>query len=86
VMESPETAAAMKGFLAREIDVQELLTIYKNTPSPTDVWQTVWAEEFNAWLKKRLPEFLLKDEPVETVIADITAQVNGLNKKYKIKG
>jgi len=86
VMESSETAATMKGLLARESDVQELLTVYKNTGAPNDVWQTVWAEEFNAWLKERLPNFLLKDETVESVIADITTQVNGLNKKYKVKG
>jgi len=85
VMESAETKAAMSKFLAREGDAEELLEVYKQTPSPTDLWMTVFAEEFNSWIKKRLPTFLLNDEPVETVIKDITDQILSFNKKYKIK-
>lgn len=85
VMESPETKAAMDRQLARKGDTEEMLTLYHNTPAPTDIWLTVYAEEFNAWLRKRLSEFLLKDHSVEQVVADIGTQVNNLNKKYKIK-
>lgn len=85
VMESPETKASMDAKLARKGDTEELLEIYKSTKAPTDVWLTVYAEEFNAWLRKRLSDFVLNDQPVDGVIADITKQVNSLNKKYKIK-
>jgi hypothetical protein len=83
-MESPETQASLKGFLSRESDVKELLDLYAQTEAPNDVWQVVWAEELNAWLRKRLADFLLKDDSVATVIADISAEVVSLNKKYKI--
>ena len=84
VMESAETKESLKGFLSRESDVKELLDLYAQTEAPNDVWQVVWAEELNAWLRKRLADFLLKDDSVETVIADISAEITTLNKKYKI--
>jgi ABC-type glycerol-3-phosphate transport system substrate-binding protein len=84
VMESSETVEVLKRVLARESDAAELLTLYGKTTAPNDVWQVVWAEEFMAWLHKRLPEFLLNDESVDSMIADITSQVEGLNKKYNI--
>jgi len=84
VMESDETKALMTKFLARPADVEEILEVYRRTPSPTDVWMTVYAEEFNSWLKKRLPNFLLNDDSVETVVQEIADQINAMNKKYKI--
>lgn len=85
VMESAETATALKGFLARDNDVKELLTIYTKAQAPNDVWQVVWAEEFNSWLRKRLADFLLKNQPVANVVADMTTQITSLNRKYRIK-
>jgi ABC-type glycerol-3-phosphate transport system substrate-binding protein len=84
VMESSETKEALKGFLARESDVKELLDLYAQTDAPNDVWQVVWAEELNSWLRKRLADFLLNDQSVETVIGEMSAQIVSLNKKYKI--
>ncbi len=48
VMESKDTAESLKGFLARESDVKELLDLYAQTAAPNDVWKVVWAEELNS--------------------------------------
>jgi multiple sugar transport system substrate-binding protein len=84
VMESKDTAESLKGFLARESDVKELLDLYAQTAAPNDVWKVVWAEELNSWLRKRLADFLLKDDSVETVIGELGAEIVSLNKKYKL--
>jgi multiple sugar transport system substrate-binding protein len=83
-MESKDTAESLKGFLARESDVKELLDLYAQTAAPNDVWKVVWAEELNSWLRKRLADFLLKDDSVETVIGELGAEIVSLNKKYKL--
>jgi len=85
VMEAPETKAHMASVLARPEDVDELLTILEHTPAPVDIWGTVFAEEFGAWLRRRLPQFLINDEPTERFIGEIADQVLAMNKKYKIK-
>ncbi|TDM08152.1 MAG: hypothetical protein C4K60_01215 [Ideonella sp. MAG2] len=83
VMEAPATAAAFKKGLARPEDYDALLKVYANSPHP-DVWKMVWAEEFNSYLRARLGRFLLKNEPVEAVIADMNDKINQLNKKHKL--
>ena len=84
VMQSDATAARMKKALARPGDVQVVLDVYANTPYPRGIWNVVWAEEFNSWLKETLPNFLLHDGSIEDVINGAVAKINELNDKYGI--
>lgn len=83
VMENPATEAAYKKNLAKPDDYQALLKVYANTPAP-EFWKTIWAEEFNSFLRQRLGQFLLNDEPSANVIKDMNEKINQLNKKYKL--
>ncbi len=84
VMQSDATAARMKKALARPEDVQVVLDVYANTPYPRGIWNVVWAEEFNSWLKETLPNFLLQDGSIEEVIDGAVGKINDLNDKYGI--
>ena len=81
VMESDESKAAFRQGLASDEDYDRLLTLYANAPHP-HMWKVVWAEEYNAFLRQRLGRFLINDEPVEKVIADLNAEIEKLNKKH----
>ncbi|WP_346309049.1 hypothetical protein, partial [Limnohabitans sp.] len=59
------------------------LEVYSNTPAP-EFWKTIWAEEFNSFLRQRLGRFLLNNEPTSVVIKDLNDKINQLNKKYKL--
>lgn len=83
VMENPATEAAYKKNLAKPDDYQALLKVYANTPAP-EFWKTIWAEEFNSFLRQRLGQFLLNDEPSAQVIKDMNEKIAQLNKKYKL--
>ncbi|MDE2455917.1 MAG: extracellular solute-binding protein [Burkholderiales bacterium] len=83
VMNSPETEAAYKKNLSRPEDYNALLDLYAQSLQP-EVWKTVWAEEFNAFLRQRLGEFLLKNQPVADVIGAMNNKINELNRKYKM--
>lgn len=81
VMESDESKTSFRAGLANDDDYARLLEVYANAPHP-EVWKRVWAEEYNSILRERLGRFLLQDEPVETVIADLTAAIDGFVAKY----
>jgi hypothetical protein len=83
VMESETTKAAFKKNLVADGDFDALLAVYAKAPHP-DTWKTVYAEEYNTYLRNRLGQFLRNDEAVEKVIGDINAQLASLNKKYKL--
>lgn len=83
VMENPATEAAFKKSLVKPGDYQALLEVYSNTPAP-EFWKTIWAEEFNSFLRQRLGRFLLNNEPTSVVIKDLNDKINQLNKKYKL--
>ncbi len=84
VMQSDATAARMKKALARPEDVQVVLDVYAHTPYPRGIWNVVWAEELNSWLKDTLPNFLLQDGAIEDVINGTISKINDLNDKYGI--
>lgn len=84
VMESPETAEIMRSSLARPTDYEVLIDLYKNASYPKGVWNVVWAEEFNSWIKDKLFAFLLNGLKVEDVINEANDKIVSLNKKYKI--
>ena len=83
VMESETTKAAFKKNLVAEGDFDALLAVYSKAPHP-DTWKTIYAEEYNTYLRNRLGQFLRNDESVEKVIGEINAQIASLNKKYKL--
>jgi multiple sugar transport system substrate-binding protein len=84
VMESPAAAERMKTALARESDIAEVLKIYENTPYPKGIWNVVWAEELNSWLKENLQNFLLQDGDIVAMIDGTNAKITELNEKYGI--
>ena len=75
--------AAFKKNLVADGDFDALLAVYAKAPHP-DTWKTVYAEEYNTYLRNRHGQFLRNDEAVEKVIGDINAQLASLNKKYKL--
>ena len=83
VMESETTKAAFKKNLVADGDFDALLAVYSEAPHP-DTWKTIYAEEYNTYLRNRLGQFLRNDESVEKVIGEINAQIASLNKKYKL--
>ena len=83
VMENDTTKAAFKKNLVAEEDFDALLKVYSNAPHP-DTWKTIYAEEYNTYLRNRLGQFLRNDEAVDKVIGEINAQIALLNKKYKL--
>jgi multiple sugar transport system substrate-binding protein len=82
VMESPATAERMKKALARSEDVQAVLDVYKATPYPKGIWNVVWAEELNSWLKETLANFLLNNGDIGEVIDGANGKITELNEKY----
>ena len=82
VMESPATAERMRKALARPEDVQAVLDVYKATPYPKGIWNVVWAEEFNSWLKETLANFLLNNGDIGEVIDGANGKIAELNEKY----
>ncbi len=83
VMESEESKAAFESALAFEGDYERMLALYNAAPYPP-VWKMVWAEEYNSFLRLRLGQFLSNDENVEDFIAELNAEIDKLNKKYKV--
>lgn len=84
VMEGPEAAEVIRASLARPEDYEKLLELYAATPYPRGLWNVVWAEEFNAWLKEKLFAFLQQDLATADVITEANDKITQLNKKYKI--
>ena len=85
VMESEASREAMEGFLGSEGMVQSLLDLYAHTPHPNGVWNVVWSEELNSYLRKVLGNFLLKDQPVADVVNGVSREIARLNEKYDIQ-
>jgi len=84
VMEGPEAVASIKSALVRPSDYDKLIDLYQRTPYPKGIWNVVWAEEFNSWLKETLFAFLLKDLKIDDVIKAANDKIDQLNAKYKI--
>ena len=82
VMESAATAERMKGALAREQDIDAVLGVYAATPYPKGIWNVVWSEEFNSWLRDELQEFLLRDGDIATMLTAINDRIDQLNSQY----
>ena len=81
VMESDESKASFRKGLANDADYDRLLTLYANAPHP-HMWKVVWAEEYNSYLRQRLGRFLINDEPVDAVIADLNEKISDLNRRH----
>jgi multiple sugar transport system substrate-binding protein len=75
----------MKGFLGSEGMVDGLLALYARTPHPNGIWNVVWSEELNSYLRKVLGNFLLKDQPVADVVNGLSREITRLNEKYGIR-
>lgn len=84
VMESDATAARMEQALARPEDISAVLEVYAATPYPKGIWNVVWSEEFNSWLRDELQEFLLNDGDIGAMLTAINEQIDELNSKYGI--
>ncbi|MGE3831945.1 MAG: ABC transporter substrate-binding protein [Parvibaculaceae bacterium] len=84
VMESDEARAAVSSSLMRPEDYDRVLEIYSKTPYPKGIWNVVWSEEFNFWLREKLFAFLQQDLDAESVINDANAKITELNERYKI--
>jgi multiple sugar transport system substrate-binding protein len=85
VMEGEEAAKLIQSSLARPEDYEKLLELYAATPYPKGLWNVVWAEEFNAWLKEKLFAFLQQDLATTDVITEANDKITQLNKKYKLQ-
>ena len=84
VMEGKEAAATIRGALVRPDDYEKLLDVYAHTPYPKGIWNVVWAEEYNAWIKAKLFEYLLQNTDAKDVITQANDKITALNKKYHI--
>ncbi len=84
VMESEATAERMKAALARPEDVQTVLDVYAATPYPKGIWNVVWSEELNSWLREELSAFVLDDGDIGDTLAAINDKITELNGKYGI--
>ena len=84
LMESPDAANIIRKGLARPEDYEPLLKVYQTANYPKGVWNVVWAEEFNGWLKEKLSSFLLNDEASADVVNETNDKITELNQKYKI--
>jgi len=84
VMESEATAARMEEALARPEDIPAVLEVYAATPYPKGVWNVVWSEELNSWLRDELQEFLLNDGDIGDMLTAINEKIDELNSKYGI--
>lgn len=84
VMESEAAAERMRNALAREQDIEAVLSVYAATPYPKGVWNVIWAEEFNSWLKETLQNYLLDDGDIVETIEEINERITELNDKYDL--
>ncbi|MBN8998739.1 MAG: carbohydrate ABC transporter substrate-binding protein [Rhizobiales bacterium] len=84
VMESPQAREAVSSSIMRPEDYDRVLEVYAKTPYPKGIWNVVWSEEFNFWLREKLFAFLQQDLDAESVINDANAKIVELNKRYKI--
>ncbi|TGS71733.1 extracellular solute-binding protein [Mesorhizobium sp. M3A.F.Ca.ET.201.01.1.1] len=84
VMEKPETAETIRASLAREGDAERLLEVYKHADYPKGIFNVVWSEEYNAWVKEKLSAFLLNDLEVVKTIHEMNDKMAALNDKYGI--
>lgn len=82
VMESDRAREAIESAVARPEDYQTLLDVYATTDYPAGIWNVVWAEEFNSWLRDKLFAFLQNDLPIEEVINEANAEIKRLNDRY----
>ena len=57
---------------ANPADYDQLIEVYSHTPFPKGIWNVVWSEEFNTWLKEKLFAFLQQD----LAVADVINQTN----------
>ena len=84
VMESPQAREAVSSSLMRPEDYDRVLEVYSKTPFPKGIWNVVWSEEFNFWLREKLFAFLQQDLEAEAVINEANEKIVELNKRYKI--
>ena len=84
VMEGPQAAASIKASLVNPADYDKLIEVYAHTPYPKGIFNVVWAEEYNSWMKEKLFAFFLKDLAVKDVIDATNEKITQLNKKYKV--
>jgi multiple sugar transport system substrate-binding protein len=84
VMESDATAARMEAALARPEDIPAVLEVYAATPYPKGIWNVVWSEELNSWMRDELQEFLLNDGDIGEMLTAINEKIDELNSKYGI--
>jgi len=84
VMESDEARTAVSSSLMRPEDYDRVLEVYSKTPYPKGIWNVVWSEEFNFWLRDKLFAFLQQDLDAESVITEANAKIEELNQRYKI--
>lgn len=84
VMESPQAREAVSSSLMRPEDYDRVLEVYSKTPYPKGIWNVVWSEEFNFWLREKLFAFLQQDLEAEAVINEANEKIVELNKRYKI--
>jgi multiple sugar transport system substrate-binding protein len=84
VMESDLARESIQQSIARPEDYDTILQVYSATPYPKGIWNVVWSEEFNTWLREKLFSFLQDDLSVESVINDANAEIERLNRRYRI--
>lgn len=84
VMESDLARESIVSSLARPEDYATVLEVYSRTPYPNGIWNVVWSEEFNSWLREKLFAFLQQDLSVESVIEEANAEITRLNERYGI--
>jgi ABC-type glycerol-3-phosphate transport system substrate-binding protein len=84
VMESEEAATAIRASLPREGDYERLLEVYRHADYPKGIFNVVWSEEYNAWVKEKLSTFLLNDLDIASTIKEMNDKMESLNAKYKI--
>ncbi len=84
VMEGPQAAESIKASLVKPTDYDKLIEVYAHTPYPKGIFNVVWAEEYNSWMKEKLFAFFLKDLAVKDVIDATNEKITQLNKKYKV--
>jgi multiple sugar transport system substrate-binding protein len=85
VMESDLARESIQNAVARPEDYDTILDVYSKTPYPKGVWNVVWSEEFNTWLREKLFSFLQDDLPVENVIEEANAEIDRLNDRYGVR-
>ncbi|SNB77954.1 multiple sugar transport system substrate-binding protein [Arboricoccus pini] len=84
VMDDEKTAERVRKAVARPDDYKTVLDVYKATPFPAGIWKVVWSEEFNAYLKDTLANFLTQDGDIVATITAMNDKITELNEKYGI--